>query len=574
MNPLLLLRTLGPLRWEQLVYRPVRIAQYRIYRQLPSLARLPRASSAPLPDGVALLQRNLREQFVHLRHAHPAVTEGSFTFLNRTLEIDGIDWNRRYESHLWNYHLHYFDQTVGAAFDFAEKGDDRAMLICQRMIESWMREARIGVSDGWDAYPISLRAVNWIYAWSLIEGEWPDRRFIEKMAASIYAQLDFLSRHLELHLLANHLLKNIRALVVGGIFFGKREWIETGARLLWREFDEQVLDDGGQFERSPMYHAQTTADFLECFALLGEVYPSMVPAGTEERLRGMAGFLEAMTGPDGGLALFNDSANTEQYRPGPLLDAAELICGYRRGAHLRAFPSTGYFSWASDDGNEKMIVDGGPPSVGYNAAHAHCDLLSYVLWMDGHPLVVDSGVHGYGGDRYREYCRSTRAHNTVLFDGIEQSEIWGTFRMGRPARPFDAAARADGGRWSFNGSFSRFDGRITHRRSIERDDDGKWTITDSADAATRADSFIHLHPELEVTRVDERNTAVECRRGNMVYRIAAFGADRVDVISGSGNPVQGWHFPDFGIAQESPAIRFSYQIEAGRRFGYTIVRNG
>jgi len=573
-NPLLLLRTLAPLRREQLAYRPVRIAQYRLYRHLPSLARLPRATPAPLPDGAALIRRKLREQFVHLRQAHPAVTEGSFTFLNRTVEIDRIDWNRRYESHLWNYHLHYFDQAAGAAFEFAEKGDDRAMLVCQRMIESWMREARIGVSDGWDAYPISLRAVNWIYAWSLIDGEWPDRRFLEKMAASIYAQLDFLRRHLELHLLANHLLKNIRALVVGGIYFGEREWIETGARLLWRELEEQVLDDGGHFERSPMYHAQTTADFLECFALLGEAYPGLVPAGIEDRLSGMAGFLEAMTGPDGSLALFNDSANTEQSRSGPLLSAAELICGYRQGDRRLDFPSSGYFSWVSDNGNEKMIVDGGPPSAAYNPAHAHCDLLSYVLWMDGHPLVVDSGVHGYGGDRYREYCRSTRAHNTVLFDGIEQSEIWGTFRMGRPARPIDAATRNDDDRWSFSGSFSRYDGRIIHRRSIERDNEGTWTIADSADAAARAESFIHLHPGVEVTRVDERNMTIDCRRGDLVYRIAAFDADGVEVISGIGDPVQGWYFHDFGIARESPAIRFSYQVEAGRRFGYTIAGNG
>jgi uncharacterized heparinase superfamily protein len=92
----------------------------------------------------------------------------------------------------------------------------------------------------------------------------------------------------------------------------------------------------------------------------------------------------------------------------------------------------------SEDANERVVVDAGPPSATYNTAHAHCDLLSYELWLRGRPLFVDSGVHGYDGDKFREYARSTRAHNTVVFDGREQSEVWATFRMGARARVLKA----------------------------------------------------------------------------------------------------------------------------------------
>src|SRR5262249_23055062 len=140
--------------------------------------------------------------------------------------------------------------------------------------------------------------------------------------ASIYQQLDFLHHHLEYHLLANHLLKNAKALVIGGLFFALgqqgQQWLAAGQQLLWRELNEQVLADGGHYERSPMYHAQTLADGLECFALLQAFgYLKQDKQAVTRRLRTMADFLAALSYDDGTLALFNDSANTDETRPAP-----------------------------------------------------------------------------------------------------------------------------------------------------------------------------------------------------------------------------------------------------------------
>ncbi len=585
MNLLLLYRTLKHLRWEQLIYRPIRTAQFRLYRAAPVLTRRWRDTTKviPSPDTrvVRVLRALLEDSFLHLKstsgsgyESPMAIEENRFTFLNRTLRIDQIDWNERYESHLWNYHLHYFGWLIDPARRFAGAGDDRPMRAGQRLIESWMRNARIGVSDGWDAYPTSLRAVNWIYAYALIAERWSDRAFLQSMIASLHSQLDFLRRHLELHLQANHLLKNIKALVIGGIFFGESKWIDQGVRLLRRELDEQVLDDGGHYERSPMYHAQALADFMECYALLKETGRISDPGEIESRLCGMTGFLEAMTCPDGSLALFNDAANTAETRPLPLIAASEKICGYRKNSAPPPFPDTGYFLWISDDRRERMTVDAGEPAVAYNTAHAHCDLLSYELWLDGHPLVVDSGVHGYGGDRFREYCRSTRAHNTVMFDGIEQSEVWSTFRMGRRAEIVNASVEHDPGRWVFNGAFRRYLDNLVHERRIERLENGAWIVTDAVreGSARSATSFVHLHPDVEIESIDAENLSVTCRRGDHRYRIQAFGSNGVTVIQGEMHPVQGWRFPDFGIALSSPAISFFYRVERGSEFGYSLVR--
>src|SRR5690606_2555175 len=72
--------------------------------------------------------------------------------------------------------------------------------------------------------------------------------------------------------------------------------------------------------------------------------------------------------------------------------------------------------------------------------HAHCDLLSFELDLAGLPFAVDAGVSGYADAPLREFVRSTRAHNTVVIGGREQSEIWGVYRVARMAEVMRAGA--------------------------------------------------------------------------------------------------------------------------------------
>jgi hypothetical protein len=306
----LTLRTLPYLRWEQVLYRPWRLAQFRLYRALPRLtarwASADKDSPNLSPHFLATFQQ-VFEQWAHLcvplhekavRWAE--LLDGRVTFLNRTLKLPQPDWNRRYESHLWNYQLHYFEYAVWCARQWSEGGDARYWQRCRDWITSWTAQARPGRSDGWDAYPTSLRIVNWVYAYCLLVNQEAGTEFQARWRASLYRQLEFLSKHLEYHLLANHLLKNVKALVIGGLCFGNdqraQSWLELGQRLLWRELDEQVLADGGHYERSPMYHAQTLADWVECFALLracGRLDRDETVIA--EQLRRMAGFLDALS---------------------------------------------------------------------------------------------------------------------------------------------------------------------------------------------------------------------------------------------------------------------------------------
>jgi hypothetical protein len=397
----------------------------------------------------------------------------------------------------------------------------------------------------------------------------------------------------------NHLLKNLKALVIGSLFFEQTGALRKWEKLLWEQFGEQVLEDGGHYERAPMYHAQALADLLECYALL-EASNHFPPSGAVKRgLVSMAHFLEAMSFPDGAFALFNDSACTEETEPPFLFLSAKAICGYAPGASpgekMGNFPETGYYVWASPDRNEKIVVDAGPPSVDYNPGHAHCDLLSYELSLFGEMFIVDSGVHGYGGDLFREYSRSTRAHNTVMVDGIEQSRPWSVFRMAQRARLAGSkpAAVSEGGAFKFEGEYrrynrgiaGRFDRSVNHRRFITRISRGEWMIED---IVTRgkikqvASSFVHLHPAWVVKKqetLELNKKRVICESGGHRVLIESFAEElipdveedvSITILRGEQNPIQGWYFPDFGDAIPSYTIRFDYYVKAGDKFGYRI----
>ena len=189
---------------------------------------------------------------------------------------------------LWRYNLHYFDDLN--AQDAAGRAALHAALLAQ-----WVRENPPARGTGWEPYPTSLRIVNWI-KWALAGNELP-----AECLHSLAVQARHLARRLELHLLGNHLFANAKALVFAGLFFAGDEaqgWLDTGMAILAREVPEQILADGGQFERSTMYHALACEDMLDLINVM-RAYGAPVPADWPVIAARMKDWLAAMCHPDG-----------------------------------------------------------------------------------------------------------------------------------------------------------------------------------------------------------------------------------------------------------------------------------
>jgi uncharacterized heparinase superfamily protein len=396
------------------------------------------------------------------------------------------DWSDRSLPLLTLFHLHYFD-------DLCALGAGERNAWHRALMERWLRENPPGRAPGWGPFPTSLRLVNWT-KWLMAGAEpWP------ALLHSMAVQARFLNRRIETHLLGNHLLENARALLYIGTFFAgseAREWRQRGRTLLERELAEQILADGGHFERSPMYHALMLEGLLDLINL-HRAFGRDVPDAWRDCASVMISWLRTFTHPDGDIALFNDAAL------GVASTTSEL-CEYATRLELAVPFSTLAFHPAGsgyvrlDNQRAVLFADLAPLGPDYLPAHGHADTLTFELSVDGRRLIVDSGTSRYGQGSERTRQRATAAHNTVVVDGLNSSEIWGGFRVGRRARVGGISVAADRAE-AYHDGYAHLPGRPLHWRRFwlrERE----LTIEDEIRGGSehQVDLAVHLHPDVEL----------------------------------------------------------------------------
>lgn len=330
---------------------------------------------------------------------------------------------------LGRFHAHYGEDVLAAA----RAGDlERA----HALVDGWIEANPPRNDDAWHPYPLSTRVGNWVAALTLL----PELGS-PQLSGSLWRQLRRLERNIEDDVLGNHLIRNARALVLGGAAFSAPALTRRGIDLLSRELPEQVLPDGGHYERSPSYHLVVLRDLLEAQAASPHSW-------LEQAIERMRGFAAALARPDGAPALFNDGTVDV-----PRLDLPASPQG------LAVFHDSGFA--VVREGLLWLAFRFGPPAPRFLPPHAHADALSLQLWWDGHPVLVDPGSYTYEPGTDRDWFRSTRAHSTLTVDGRDQFKLWGSFRSG----PFPEVKL----RYARDGVLeaSVRHGRIRHIRRVE-----------------------------------------------------------------------------------------------------------
>jgi len=428
-----------------------------------------------------------------------------FEFLNVARDVDGpASWNAPDADKLWLYNLHYFD-------DLNAEGRDGRQAWHRALIERWIAENPPGHGNGWEPYPLSLRLVNWT-RWALADHALPPAAVY-----SLAVQARYLTQRLEYHLLGNHLWANGKALVFAGTFFDVDEaarWRATGLAIVDEQLAEQVLPDGGHFERSPMYHSIFIEDLLDLVAL-AQCFPGLVPEATVARWRttiaAMLGWLEVMTHPDGDIAFFNDAALGIAARPAQLRDLAGHLGLDPTPARpvapgLTRLDPSGYLRLEA--GEFVVIADVAPIGPDYIPGHAHADTLSFELSWRGRRVLGNSGTSCYGTGPQRQLERGTAAHNTVTVDDQDSSEVWSGFRVARRARPVGLeAGERDGHHVVACGhdGYTRLPGRPVHRRAWRLGPEGLRVHDEvTGGGEHRATGHLHVQPGIAVARASER----------------------------------------------------------------------
>ncbi|MGB3832263.1 MAG: alginate lyase family protein, partial [Mesorhizobium sp.] len=475
----------------------------------------------------------------------------AFRFLNETGSLAAHGWDDPALSRLWRYNLHYFDDLNAEGAE--ERGEWHKALVAR-----WIAANPPGRGSGWEPYPTSLRIVNWI-KWAL-----SGNSLSPQAVQSLAVQARWLSRRLEYHLLGNHLFANAKALVFAGCFFDGSEaenWLAHGIRILAREVPEQILPDGGQFELSPMYHALALEDMLDLVNIArAAALPSRWRAqadGWEGRIKRMRDWLATMCHPDGEIAFFNDAA----FGIAPARDELELYAQRLGYPTLSPIPSgcrhladSGYVRLQND--RAVVLIDVARVGPDYLPGHAHADTLSFELSVDGRRVLVNSGTSVYGDGPERRRQRGTAAHNTVVVDGEDSSEVWSGFRVARRARPRDLSVSGEGDGFIVacaHDGYRRLAGRPLHRRSWRFDAAG-LVVSDRVEGAHRdAEAAFHFHPDLSPSIDEEgRSGALESQAGTVLRWRASRGEARLEPST--------WH-PEFGVSL--PARRLVVTLSRG-----------
>jgi uncharacterized heparinase superfamily protein len=488
-----------------------------------------------------------------LEHSGGAsLDSGRFTALGRTDAIgDPPDWQANLPL-LSLYNLHYFGWL--GALPHREQ---------RRLVLDWMERYGPGRGlPGWWPYPLSLRLRHWARA--LFDGESLAAER-PRVLASLEQQADCLADTLEHHLRGNHLLESgITLKLLSACLRGPAvaRWRRFADRVLEAELDEQFLLDGGHFERSAMYHALLTHGLLDLVNVLPE--DDELRVRLVERLPALLHFLAAMTHPDGEIALFNDAALGIAPAPGAILEYAGRLGAKTPGVHTASFPEAGYHAWRR--AGDALIVDAGPIGPDYLSTHAHGDMFSYELSLDGRRLVVDGGTSTYEAGEERAWVRSTRAHNTVEIGGADQCEFFGAFRVGRRGRPRRVTARIspDGLHLSgWHDGYRRLPGRPVHHRELAFASDGALAVWDTVESRKpqQAVSRVRLPPG---ARVELDSGSARIQAEGVQLELSTFG--------GALALARDRYAPRFGERLECPVLELRKGETA--EFGYVLARRG
>lgn len=485
------------------------------------------------------------------------ILKDQFTFINIKNKVDLSEaWNNKELQHLWRYNLHYFEYLFKLAFEYSNQNNQRQCYDkVKYFVENWINNNSFPYGDGWHPYTISLRLTNWILIYQAFKDVIKtDCDFDGKFRQSIYLQYQYLQKNLEKDVLGNHYFENIKALIIGSIFFIDNKVKEKFKKQLLNQLDEQILKDGMHFELSPMYHKIILEDLIKITYWLKDedIYSQLVVY-----IQNMIDVTYSLEEGFGKTPAFNDSADGISKNYNLLLDVCKKYFNINP-KFKSSLADSGFY--IIQDKNKKLIFDTGEICPNYLPAHAHCDALSFELSINSLPSIVNSGTYRYEKGEWRDYFRSTKAHNTVMISDEEQSQFWSSFRVAKRITNVSRKQFDYKGIQFYSGAYVSYLG-AEHKRYIGYIDEDKLIVLDYVKSESKKNikSFVHFVPGVKL-ETDDNTVLAVCDKGQI--KLTAVGVDSINIE-------QSWYSEQFNVKEESNTLTFK-KNESSKFFGYLI----
>lgn len=470
---------------------------------------------------------------------------------------------------------------------YLASGADRFPATMDRLIRDWVtahpmpdKQRRNSV---WHELDTGLRARRWAVAY---------HRFRVTTGFSDAGQLLLLSsipEHAAYLIKHNRPGHNFITMEMAGLaylgalfpqFKNSDHWLDKAFDTLHAELEGQVYPDGVQKELTAHYHMVALNRFQDV-ADIAERTGREVPDSYRHGLARMWNYAAYCSRPDGLLPRNNDSDEHpvhhvlpwEAYgRPDWQFIATQGRQGERPDHLSVTFPWAGQLisrsGWEADA--QWSFFDNGP----WGHSHQHNDKLHLSVYA-GRPLLVDSGRFSYQGklaSKFRDFCTSGRAHNTILLGGEAQGrneKIAATplADMYLQAGPDFDYSRGVIDTYADGGQHER---RLLYVRGMA------WIVIDQVvvEKSTDITALWHFHPSCEVKQtgqatwtadVGKRNLLVQ-PAGEIDWQLRIARAEEAD-----GKATLGWYSADYGLYEPTSTALYSVKASETVTFAWVIL---
>jgi uncharacterized heparinase superfamily protein len=258
-------------------------------------------------------------------------------------------------------------------------------------------------------------------------------------------------------------------------------------------------------------------------------------------------WLSEMCHPDGEITFFNDAAMGIASTPLEIDEYARrlgLLVNKERKVStmpvIKQFTDSGYIRL--DAIHATAFLDVAPIGPDYLPGHAHADTLSFELSLFGERVLVNCGTSQYGIGQIRQDERGTKAHNTVVINSKNSSEVWSGFRVARRAYPrnlvINQEKKAIFVSCAHDG-YKRLQPPVIHKRSWQIAH-GKLVICDRVYGKFEtAIAQFHIHPNIKMTVISPSKYLLHLPVSGQEVQLL--------VLKGVAQIQESFFSPEFGI---------------------------
>ena len=500
----------------------------------------------------------------------------------------------------WELSRHQFLVTLAKAWLLT--GDERYIKKLESIYYDWQKKNPYPLGINWaSSLEVAFRSLSWVWVRELLGGCSSAAPLREDITKALGFNAWYIQRYLSTYFSPNtHLQGEAVALFFIGMLCPSlpeaTRWRDLGWKILLEHALTKVHEDGAYFEQSTYYHVYALDFFLHTHVLAGR-NGMPIPDSFDAVLKRMLTYLSCLCqagppsrfGDDDGGRLFDGSRNCAEHLFDPLATGAALyklnafklhgvqpteemlwlfgnaglqalsgVAEYKSGRSA-AFSKTGVYVFHAGEGNRSQAVMDAGPLGGGSGGHGHADALSVTVNVDGQPMLIDPGACNYvGPGSDREDFRVTRAHNTIVVDGLSQAETRTAFSWHRwPEVRVEASVFTPTFEFivASHDGYAQLPSPVTHRRTLLTSHEGFWIVLDQliADGPHEYALHWHLMPDADVQTGAGDGWIVERDNCSLHILTAAAGWSS-SVVSGSFSMA-------YGMKEPSPVLKMVKQAD-------------